>query len=139
MDRLVSQCDRQTVHSIGVGRQPKSQDVIGPVETPTPDVPPGKRSMQLQSMGMPGKPKQWRASGNRKARFRQNLVKLAGLLFKLAARVIGPSLITERRRTDQQRRPGTRPWTQCPNDTLDHTRRAYRKSEPQSASARRDR
>jgi hypothetical protein len=28
--------------------------------------------------------------------------------------VIGPCLIAERRRTDQQRRPGTRPWTQCP-------------------------
>ena len=45
--------------------------------------------VQLLGIGMPGKPEQWRASGNRKARFRQNLVKLAGLLFKLAARLIG--------------------------------------------------
>ena len=129
---LIAQRSRQAVEAGGVGRQTKSQEVIGPVETSAPDMPSRQCGVQLLGMRMPGKPEQWRASGNRKARFRQNLVKLAGLLFKLAARVIGPSLITERRRTDQQRRPGTRPRTQCPGDTLDHTRRAYRESQPQS-------
>ena len=84
---------------------------------------------------MPGQPKQWRASGNRKARLHQNLVKLAGLLFKLAARVIGPWLVVERRGTDQQRRPGTRPWTQCRGDTPDHIRRADGETKPQSGKA----
>lgn len=135
MGSLVAQRNRQTVEAGVVGRQTKSQEVIGPVETSAPDMPSRQRGMQLQAMGMPGKPEQWRASGNRKARFRQNLVKLAGLPFKLAARVVGPWLIAERRRTDQQRRPGTRPWTQCPGDTLDHVRRADRESQPQSGKA----
>jgi iron complex transport system substrate-binding protein len=94
-----------------------------------------QRGMQLRGMGMPGKPEQWRTSGNRKACVPQNLVKLAGLLFKLAARVIGPWLIPERHRTDQQRRPGTRPWAHCPSDMPDQIRRAYRKSQPQSGKA----
>ena len=135
MARLVAQRDRQAVKTGGVGRQTKSQEVIGPVETSAPDMPSRQRGVQLPGMGMPGKPEQWRASGNRKARFRQDLVKLVGLLFKLAARVIGPWLIAERRRTDQQRGPGTRPWTQCPGDTLDHIRRGYRESQPQSGKA----
>jgi iron complex transport system substrate-binding protein len=135
MVRLVAQRDRQAVKTGGVGRQTKSQEVIGPVETSAPDVPLRQRGMQLQGKGVAGKPEQWRASGNRKARFHQDLVKPMGLLFKLAARVIGPWLVAERRRTDQQCRPGTRPWTQCPGDTLDHIRRAYRESQPQSGEA----
>ena len=135
MVRLIAQRSRQAVEAGVVGRQTKSQEIIGPVETSAPDMPSRQRGMQLQGMGMPGKPEQWRASGNRKAGFLQDLVKLAGLLFKLAARAIGPWLIAERRRTDQQRRPGTRPWTQCDGDTLDHIGRAYRKSQPQSGKA----
>ena len=53
-------------------------------------MPSRQRGMQLPGMGMPGKPEQGRASGNHKARIRQHLVKLAGLLFELAARMIGP-------------------------------------------------
>ena len=96
MARLVAQRSRQAVETGGVGRQAKSQEVIGPVETSAPDMPSRQRGVQLRRMGMPGEPEQWRASGNRKARFHQDLVKLAGLLFKLAARVIGPWLVAER-------------------------------------------
>ena len=135
MVRLIAQRSRQAVEAGVVGRQTKSQEVIGPVETSAPDMPSRQRGVQLLGIGMPGKPEQWRASGKRKARFRQNLVKLAGLLFKLAARVISPSLITERRRTDQQRRPGTRPWTQCGGDTPDHIRRGDGESQPQAGKA----
>src|SRR5215216_2192929 len=118
MVRLIAQRSRQAVEAGVVGRQTKSQEIIGPVETSAPDMPSRQHSMQLQGMGMPGKPEQWRAAGNRKACVPQDLVKLAGLLFKLAARVIDPWLVAERRRTDQQRRPGARPWTQCPGDIL---------------------
>jgi iron complex transport system substrate-binding protein len=135
MARLVAQRSRQVVETGGVGRQTESQEVIGPVETTAPDMPSRQRGVQLLGMGMPGKPEQWRTADNRKARFHQNLVKLVGLLFKPAARVIGPWLIAERRRTDQQRRPGARPRAQCPGDTLDHIRRAYRESQPQSGKA----
>src|ERR1041384_1867837 len=97
---LIAQHSRQVVEAGIVGRQTKSQEVIGPVETSAPDMPSRQRCVQLQGMGVPGKPEQWRAAGNRKACVRQNLVKLVGLLFKLAARVIGPCLIAERCRTD---------------------------------------
>src|SRR5690349_20808581 len=107
MAGLVAQRNRQAVEAGGIGRQPKSQEVIGPVETPAPDMPPRQRGVQLWRVGMPGKPEQWRASGNGKARFRQHVVELAGLLFKLAARVIGPRLIAKRTPADQQRRAGT--------------------------------
>src|SRR5437667_11334371 len=119
MVRLIAQRSRQTVEAGIVGRQTKSQEVIGPVETSAPDMPWRQRGVPLLGMRMPGKPEQWRASGNRKACVSQNLIKLAGLLFKLAARAIGPWLIAERHRTDQQRRPGTRPRAQCPGDPLD--------------------
>jgi iron complex transport system substrate-binding protein len=135
MARLVAQRERQAVEAGVVGRQTKSQEVIGPVETSAPDMPPRQRGVQFWGMGMPGKPEQWRASGNRKACVRENLVKLMGLLFQLAAHVVGPSLIAERRRTDQQGGPGTRPWAQCFSDTLDHIRCAYRESQPQSGKA----
>ena len=135
MVRLIAKRSRQAVEAGGVGRQTKSQEVVGPVETSAPDVASRQRGMQRPGMGMPGKPEQGRAAGNRKARIRQHLVKLAGLLFKIATRAIGPWLIAERRRTDRQRRPGTRPWPQCPGDTLDHIGRAYRESQPQSSKA----
>jgi len=135
MVRLVAQRDRQAVETGGVGRQTKPQEVIGPVETSAPDMPSRQRGVQPPRMGMPGKAEQRRASGNHKAGIRQDLVKLVSLLFKLAARMIDPNLIAERRRTDQQCGPGTRPWTQCPGDMLDHIRRAYRESQPQPGKA----
>src|SRR6185436_3699810 len=95
MAGLVAQRSRQAVETRGVRRQAKSQEVIGPVEPSAPDMPSCQRSMQLRRMGMPGKPEQWRTSGNGKARLHQDLVKLARLLFKLAARAIGPWLIAE--------------------------------------------
>ncbi len=118
MSRLVVQGDSQPVETGGIGRQAKSQKVIGPIETSAPDLPPRQRGVQLQRIGMPRKPEQGRASGDRKTRFHQNLIELAGLLFKRAARAIGPWLIAERGSADQQRRSGARPWTQCHGDTL---------------------
>ena len=135
MVQLIAQRDRQAVEAGVVGRQAKSQKIIGPVETSTPDMPSRQRGMPFWGMRMPGKPEQWRTSGNRKARFRQNLVQFVGPLFKFAAHVVGPWLIAERRGTDQQRRPGTGPRTQCAGDTLDQIRRAYRESQPQSGKA----
>jgi iron complex transport system substrate-binding protein len=135
MALLVGQRIRKTVKAGGVGRQPKSQEIIGPVETSAPDMPPRQCIMQLQCLGMPGKTKQWRASGNRKPRLHQNLIELAGLLLKCAAHSLSPRPVAERFRTDQQRRSGTRPWTQGRGDTSDHIRRAYRKAQPQSGKA----
>ena len=135
MAGLVAQRSRQAVETRGVRRQAKSQEVIGPVETSAPDMPSRQRGMQLRRMGMPGKPEQWRTSGNGKARLHQDLVKLARLLFKLAARAIGPWLIAESTPADQQRRPGTRPWTQCGGDTPGRIRRGDGESQPQSGKA----
>ena len=109
MVRLIAQRCRQAVEAGIVGRQAKSQEIIGPVETSAPDLPSRQRGVKLRCIGMPGKPEQRRASGHGKACVSQNLIKLAGLLFKLAARVIGPRLIAERRCPDQQRRPGAGP------------------------------
>src|SRR4051812_13441983 len=103
MVRLIAQRSRQAVEAGVVGRQTKSQEVIGPVETSAPDMPSRQRRVQLQSMGMPGKPEQWRASGDCKTRLRQDPVKLAGLLLKLAAGVVRPWLVAERTPADQQR------------------------------------
>ena len=61
MLRLLAQCDRQTIETSVVGGQAKSQEVVGPVETSAPDMPLRQFSMQLQRIGMPGKPEQWRA------------------------------------------------------------------------------
>lgn len=132
---LVAQRSRQAVKTGSVRRQPKPQEVASPVETPAPDMPPRQRGVQLLSIGMPGKPEQRRASGNPKAGLGQNLVELAGLLFERAARVIGPCLIAERRGTDQQSRPGTRPWPERFSDARDDVRRTDRKSQPQSGEA----
>ena len=135
MVRLIAQRCRQAVEAGVVGRQAKSQKIIGPFETSAPDMPSRQRGVQLLGMGMPGKPEQWRTSGYRKASVPQNLIKLARLLFKLVARAIGPWLIAERRRTDRQGGSRTRPRARCPDDTLDHIGRAYRKSQPQSGKA----
>src|SRR5882724_7685348 len=128
MVRLIAQRDRQTVETGGVGRQAKSQEVIGPLKASAPDMLSRQCGMPLQRLGMPGKPKQWRASCNRKPRLQQNLVQFAGLLLKLAARAVGPWTVAERRGTDQQRRPGTWPWTQGRGDTFDRVRSADGKS-----------
>jgi iron complex transport system substrate-binding protein len=135
MDRLAGQGDCQTVHSSGVGGQPKSQEVIGPVETSAPGVLLRQCGMQLQRLGMPGEPKQRRTSSNRKSRLHQNLVQLTGLLLKRAARALGPTLVFERGGPDEQRQPGTRPWTQRRCDAPDHIRRAHGEAEPQSGKA----
>ena len=132
---LVVQRSRQAVETGSVGRQAKSQEVIGPVETSAPDMPSRQRGVQLRRKGMPGKTEQWRASGNRKTGFHQDLVKLAGLLFKLAACVIRPWLVAERTPAYQQRRPGTWPWSQCGGDTPDRIRRGDGKSQPQAGKA----
>ena len=91
MAGLVAQRSRQAVETGGVGRQAKSQEVIGPVETSAPDMPSRQRGVQLRRMGMPGKSEQWRTSGDRETSVPQNLIKLARLLFKLVARAIGPA------------------------------------------------
>src|SRR4029079_1340912 len=123
MAGLVAQRSRKGLDTGGVGRQAKSQEVIGPVETSAPDMPSRQRGVQLRSVRMPGEPEQWRASGNRKTRFHQDLIELAGLLFKLSARLIRPRLVAECAPSDQQRRPGTGPRPQCGGDTADRIRR----------------
>jgi iron complex transport system substrate-binding protein len=135
MDGLVAQRNRQPVETGGVGRQAKSQQVVGPVETSAPDTPPRQCLVKLQRMGMPDESKQWRAAGNRKPRFSEQLIELSSLLLKLVARVVSPWPIAERCDTDQQRRPGTGPWTQCQRYTIDYIRRSNRKAEPQSGKA----
>ena len=135
MVRLIAQRRRKAIEAGIVGRQAKSQEVIGQVETSAPDMPSRQHGMQPPGIGMPGQPEQGRAASNRKARLRQHLVKLAGLLFKIATRAIGPCSIAERRCADRQCRPGTRPWTQCARNTFDQIRRADRKSQPQSGQA----
>jgi ABC-type Fe3+-hydroxamate transport system substrate-binding protein len=132
---LVTQRNRQAVDASGVGRQTEPQEIIGPVETSTPDMPPRQFGMQLQSMGMPDQPKQRRTSGNRKPGLHKKLVELAGLLLKGVARAIGPCLIAERGGADSQRRPGTRPWTQGRGDTADEIRRTQGEAEPQARKA----
>ena len=134
MFRLVTQRDREAVDA-GVGRQTEPQEIIGPIETSTPDMPPRQFGMQLQSMRMPGQPKQRRTSGNGKPGLHKKLVELAGLLLKGAARAIGPCLITERGGADSQRRPGTRPWAQGRGNTADEIRRTQSEAEPQAGKA----
>src|SRR5882757_6951838 len=135
MARLVAQRDREPVETGGVGRQAKSQEVIGPVETSAQDVSSRQRGMQLRRIGMPGKPKQRRTSGDRKSSLYQNLIKFTGLLFKLAARVICPWLIAERRGADQQCRSGAWPWTQRRGNPRDDVGFADGKAETQSGQA----
>jgi len=135
MVRLIAQRSRQAVEAGVVGRQTKPQKIIGPVETSAPDMLSRQRGVQLLGMGMPGKPEQWRAAGNRETGFHQDLVKLAGLLFKLAACVIRPWLVAERTPADQQRRPGTGPWPQCGGDTPDHIRRGDGESQSKAGKA----
>jgi iron complex transport system substrate-binding protein len=129
---LVAQRGRQAVEAGGIGRKAKSQQVIGPIETSAPDMPLRQRGMQLHGKGVAGKPKQRRASGNRQARVFQNLIKLAGLLFKRATRALSPWLIVKRPGSDQQRRPRTGPWPQRGGDTPDRIGRGNGEAEPQS-------
>ena len=103
-----------------VGRQPETQEIVGPIETSAPDMPLRQLGMQLQRLGVPSEPKQWRASGNRKTCLHQDIVKCIGPLLQRATRAVCPWLIPERRGTDRQRRPGTRPRTQRGGDTFDH-------------------
>src|SRR5690349_21155220 len=103
MAGLVAQRNRKALETDGICRQAKPQEVIGPVETSAPDMSSRQRGVQLRSVRMPGEPVQWRASGNRKTRFHEDLVKLASLLFKLAAHLIRPRLVAERAPSDQQR------------------------------------
>ena len=63
MVRLIAQRCRQAVEVGIVGRQAKSQEIIGPVETSAPDLPSRQRGVKLPGMRMPGKPEQWRAAG----------------------------------------------------------------------------
>jgi iron complex transport system substrate-binding protein len=132
MVRLTAQCGRQTVEACGIGRQAKPQAIVGPIETSAPDMPLRQLGMQLQRLGVPSEPKQWRASGNRKTCLHQDIVKCIGLLLQRATRAVCPWLIPERRGTDRQRRPGTRPRTQRGGDTFDHVRRTQGEPQPQS-------
>ena len=84
---------------------------------------------------MPGQPEQRRAAGNRKTRLHQNFVERARLLFQRAARAVCPWLIPERGGADQQRRPGTRPWSQGRQRSARSFGRADGKSQPQSGEA----
>ena len=77
-----------------------------------------------------------RAADNRKTGFASTSSSLLACCVQRAARAIGPWLIARARRADQQRRSGTRPWTECRGDTLrDHVGRADGKAEPQAGKA----
>ena len=132
MIRLIAQRNREAIETGSIGRQTKSQQVIGPVETSAPDMPLCQFDMQLRRLRMPDQSEQRRASGNGKTRFHQNFVKRTRLLFQRTARAFRPWLISECGGPDQQRRPGTRPWPQGHSDPRDDLRRANGKSQPQA-------
>lgn len=131
MVRLASQCGREPIETGSVGRQPKSQQVIGPVEITAPDMPLCQFSMKLRSLRMPGEPEQWRASGDRKTRVHQHVVEGKRLPFERAARAVRPWLIPERCGPDPQRWPGTWPRPQCRSDPRDDLRCSDGESQPQ--------
>ena len=67
----------QTLEIALVRRQAEAQQVIGPLETPAPDVLLCEPSMQLVAVGAARHPEQPGSTDNRKARGRQHGVELA--------------------------------------------------------------
>src|SRR6266702_2278385 len=112
------ECTSETVEIAVIRRQTEAQQIVGPLETPAPDVLRGERSVHLDCIGAPHEPKQSGSADQPETRFCQHGVELARLVLERVSRAARPFMVAQRGRADGQGRSGASPWTKRRSDAL---------------------
>jgi iron complex transport system substrate-binding protein len=118
-----------------VRRQAEAQQIVRPVETATPDPLMRKSLVDTRRIVMSHQTKQCCTANKLAAPVHQHLVKPARLLLQSVSRAICPSVITQGRGPDLQRRSGASPWSECDGDLLRDARRGDGKAEPHTGKS----
>src|SRR5665213_393389 len=112
-------------------RQTETQQIVGPLEAPAPDVMSGKQSMYRVCIGALRKSKQTGSTCYREARSCQYDVELACLMLNLLPHALCPCMIAQGGGADGQGRSGARPWTERQSDAVCDLRMRDGKAQPQ--------
>lgn len=113
-------------------RQTEAQQIVGPLETPAPDVLRGERSVHLVCIGSLREPKQTGSANHPESRGCQHGIELARLVLKRVSRAVSPFMVAQRGDADGQGRSRARPWTKRQSDALCDVFMRDSKSQPKS-------
>src|SRR5260370_15806143 len=112
------ECASEAVEMVFMQRQTKAQQLIGPLETPAPDVLRSERRMHLLCIGVLHEPEQSSSPKNRESRNCEHGVEFTRPVLNRVARASCPFLVAQRGEADVQGWSGARPRTERQRDAL---------------------
>ncbi len=124
------ECASEAVEIVFMQRQTEAQQIIGPLETPAPDVLRSERRMHLLCIGVLHEPEQSSSPKNRESRNCER-----GVEFDRVARATCPFLVAQRGEADVQSWSGARPRTERQRDALGDVPMRDSKSQPKPREA----
>jgi iron complex transport system substrate-binding protein len=125
------ECASEAVKIVFMQRQAEAQQIIGPLETPAPDMLRSERRMHLLCIGVLHEPEQSGSPKNRETHNCQHGVEFTRPVLDRAARGTCPFLVAQRGEADVQSWSGARPRTESQRDVLCDVPMCDSKSQPQ--------
>lgn len=133
MTQLLKRCEcaSEAVEIVFVQRQTEAQPIIGPFETPAPDMLRSERRMHFLCIGVLREPEQSSSPKNRESRGCEHGVEFTRPVLNCVARATCPFLVAQRGEADVQSWSGARPRTERQRDALRDVPMRDSKSQPE--------
>src|SRR6266481_4798991 len=112
------ECTSEAVEIVFMRRQPEAQQIIGPLETPAPDVLRSEHRMHFLCIGVLHEPEQSSSPKNRESRNCEHGVEFTRPVLNRIARATCPFLVAQRGEADVQSWSRARPRTERQRDAL---------------------
>ena len=124
------ECASKAVEIVFMQRQTEAQQIIGPLETPAPDVLRSERRVRFLCIGVLHEPEQSSSPKNRESRNCEHGVEFTRPVLNRVARATCPFLVAQRGEADVQSWSGARPRTERQRDAMCDVPMCDSKSQP---------